>query len=336
MFKAVARALDGSREHRPLSVERQRLAGRSDIYVVRSGAPGRDQRRLVVKQPHTGWSQDDVDNPLSAHQEFLALQRLQAHFHQLGVPFRVPTPVVYLPEFDAFAMEYVAGVTTKQLLNYGSAVRPATLLNGLTATGSFLRCVHALEEFPAVDVDLRDEAQQILAVAEERLLPLGLSLPDGVRRTLTELPSSTVRSSQVWLHGDFGPANIILADDGSVVGLDPALSTVGPPEDDLVRFTVLVAGVMRLAPELVVGPVAAVRRRLENRLLHSYYQSPIRPPLFELKYLHQLVRRWVRLREMAEKQQGALQPVKLRVIGAQMRLLMADTERRLVRSIGGL
>jgi len=335
LLEAVARALDGSVEHGPLSVERQRIAGRSNIYVVCPAALGADQRRWVVKQPHTGWSQDDVDNPLSAHEEFLALQRLRAHFDRQGVPFRVPEPVAYLQELDAFVMEYVAGPTVKQLLNYGSVRRPAALLDGLSAAGSFLRCLHALEPLPVVDVDLREEAQQVLAVAEERLLPLGLSLPDRVRRTLAELPFSTVRSPQVLLHGDFGPANLILAGDGSVVGLDPALSSVGHPEDDLVRFTVLVAGVIRLAPELVVRPVAAVRRRLEDRLLHSYYQSSTRPALFELRYLHQLARRWRRLREMAEQQQGALLPARLRIIGAQMRLLMVDAERRLVASLGG-
>ena len=338
VLSALSRALDASQSHDwHLSIERQRLAGRSNIYVVRSETPVRSHSRWVVKQPHTAWSQDDVDSPLTAHEEFLALQRLHAHFKRMDVPFRVPTPVANLPELDAFAMEYVAGVTIKDLLNYRSALRPANLLDGLSAAGTFLRHLHALELLPTVDVDLRGEAEKILAVAEEKLHPLGLSLPDRVRRTMVEFPALSVTSPQVWLHGDFGPANILLAEDGSTVGLDPALSTVGHPEDDLVRFVALVSGVIRLAPEIVAPPVAGIRRRLENRLLQTYYQAPTRPPLFELKYLHQLARRWCRLRELAQQhEQNALLATRLRVIGSQMRLLMADSERRLVHYLEGV
>lgn len=332
---ALSRALDASEsDELELSIERQRLAGRSNIFVVRSATPIQGHSRWVVKQPHTEWSQDDVGSPLTAHQEFEALQRLHGHFERLDVPFRVPTPIAYLPDLDAFAMEYVAGVTIKQLLSYRSLRRPAPLLDGLTAAGTFLRHLHALEVLPTVDVDLKQEADQVLAVAEEKLHPLGLALPDSVRRTMLEVPAVTVTSPQVWLHGDFGPANIILADDGSIVGLDAALHTVGLPEDDLVRFVALVSGVIRLAPEILAPPVARVRRELENRLLRTYYEAPTWPPLFELRYLHQLARRWCRLRELAQQhEQNALLPTKLKVIGRQVRLLMVDSQRRLIRSL---
>jgi aminoglycoside phosphotransferase (APT) family kinase protein len=231
-------------------------------------------------------------------------------------------------------MEYVAGVTIKDLLSYRSAVRPAALLDGLTAAGTFLRHLHAIEELPAVDVDLQAEAQQVLAVAEEKLHPLGLALPDRVRRTMVEFPAITVASPQVRLHGDFGPANILLANDGSTVGLDAALTAVGEPEDDLVRFVALVSGAIRFAPGVVAPPVAAVRRRLEDRLLQSYYQSPTRPPLFEVRYIHQLARRWCRLRELAQQhERKAVVPTKLRIIGAQVRQLMSESERRLVDGV---
>lgn len=318
-----------------LTVERQRLAGRSNIYFLRAD-PEYGRRKWVVKQPHTDWCQDDVDSPLSAHAEFLALQRLDAHFGSLGLPFRVPAPIAYLPELDAFAMEYVEGVTVKELLTYRSVLRPARLLQGLSAAGTYLRHLHAVEVLPRVAVDLRVEAEKVLAVEEEKLHPLGLALPDHVRQTMAEMPALQVSASRVWLHGDFGPANILLAEDGSTVGLDSALSAVGQPEDDLVRFVALVSGVIRLAPEVVAPPFAHVHRRLEDELLRSYYQAAPWPPLFELKYLHQLARRWCRLRELAQQhERNALLSPRLRVIGAQMRLLMADSERRLVRCLGG-
>jgi len=333
---ALSRALDASSDHDVhLSIEQQRLAGRSNMYVVGSDTPVGGHSQWVVKQPHVGWSQDDVDNPLTAHGEFLALQRLQTHFEGMD-PFRVPTPVAYLPELDAFAMEYVAGVTIKDLLSYRSTLQPATLLDGLTAAGAFLRHLHAIDELPAVEIDMQDEARQVLAVAEEKLHPLGLSLPDRVRRTMVEFPAMTATSPQVRLHGDFGPANILLAEDGSTVGLDAALSAVGTPEDDLVRFVALVSGAIRFAPEIVAPPFAGIRRRLEDRLLHSYYQAPTCPPLFEIKYLHQLARRWCRLRELAQQHgQNALLPTRLQVIGAQMRRLMSESERRLTERLGG-
>ncbi len=317
-----------------LAVERQRLAGRSNICVVSDPASPQDGPRWVVKQPHTGWSQDDVSNPLSARDEFEALRRLHDHFAALGLPFRVPEPVAYLPDVDAVAMEYVDGVPVKNLLGYGSLLRPTPLLDGLAASGSFLRHQHALETHPDVEVDLKEEAEAVLTVAEDKLHPLGLDLPEQVRRTLLETPRVRVRSPQVRLHGDFGPANILLARDGSTVGLDASLEAVGAPEDDLVRYVALVSGIIRLAPELVAPPVAGVRRRMERRLLEAYYQAPTWPPLFEVRYLHQLCRRWCRLRELAEQNETpARLAVKLPVIGAQVRLLMRDSARRLTRAL---
>lgn len=317
-----------------LTVERQRLAGRSNIYVVSD--PGSPERgpRWVVKQPHTGWSQDDVSNPLGARDELEALSRLHDHLSALGLPYRVPEPVAYLPDVDAVAMEYVDGVPVKNLLGYGSLLRPTPLLDGLAASGSFLRHVHALEHHPDVELDLRKQAGEVLEVAEEKLHPLGLDLPEQVRRTLLGTPRVRVRSPQVRLHGDFGPANILLARDGTTVGIDASLEAVGVPEDDLVRYVALVAGIIRLAPELVAPPVGAVRRRLESRLLEAYYGTSTWPPLFELKYLHQLCRRWCRLRELAEQSESpARLAVKLRVIDAQVRLLMRDSARRLTRAL---
>jgi aminoglycoside phosphotransferase (APT) family kinase protein len=334
LLQALARALDLPAASRTLTIERQRLAARSNICVVSSPVPVQGRRRWVVKQPHTGWSQDDVSNPLGAADEFDALRRLHEHFTGLGLPFRVPEPVAFLPDVDALVMEYVEGVTVKDLLSYASVPRPAMLLDGLAASGAFLRHLHTLDALPHVEVDLREQAEQVLAVAEEKLRPLGLDLPEPVRRTLHDVPRIRVTSPQVRLHGDFGPANILLAHDGSTVGLDPALSAVGVPEEDLVRYVALTSGIIRLAPELVLPPVGAVRRRMEHRLLEGYYQASAWPPLFELRYLHQLCRRWCRLRELtAQNDTSARLAVKLRIIGAQMELLMRDSARRLTRRL---
>jgi aminoglycoside phosphotransferase (APT) family kinase protein len=334
LLRALEGAIGSSSAHRwGLSLERERLAGRSDMYIVRAESPHGTPVRWVVKRPHIDWTQDDVGSPLTARQEFDALRRLHAHFEGID-GFRVPVPVAYLPDLDAFAMEYVDGVTIKELLTYRSALRPRELLDGLAAAGTFLRHLHALEEHPPLELDLADEAQAILAVAEEKLHPLGLSLPEPVRRTLVHFPALKVTSPQVRLHGDFGPANILRAASGGTVGLDAALQSPGIPEDDLVRFVALVSGVIRLAPEIVASPLSRIRQELENRLLNSYYLAEIRPPLFELRYLHQLVRRWCRLRELAQQHEAnAALTTRLKVITWQMQMLMTKTDRRLVQSL---
>ncbi|CAN5800791.1 hypothetical protein BH24ACT15_BH24ACT15_36310 [soil metagenome] len=230
-------------------------------------------------------------------------------------------------------MEFVPGRAIRQLLNYGSVRHPSTLLRGLAGAGQFLRQVHALEVLEPATIDLRNDAQRVLAVAAEKLQPVGLALPEQVKRTLTEFPAVVVDSPQVLLHGDFGPGNTLLADDGSTVGLDPALLTVGPPEDDLVRFIALMSGSVRFAPELVAPPAHSIRRKLETQLLRSYYGERPRPAVFELRYLHQLARRWLRSRELAQQSDPRFLSLRLRIISAQMRLLMNESERRLAAVI---
>jgi len=338
--EVVVQALAGAlaeADPRPweLSVERQRMSGRSRMFVVR-GTAGDVDTRWVVKQPHTDWTQDDLGNPLTAEQEFDALQRLHEHFAPSLSPYRVPRPVALLPDVDAFAMEHVTGPNLKDLLTYNSVMRPAQLLGGLEAAGGFLKELHDLEKLPPVYVDLRDEAKEVLAVAEEKLHPLGLDLPERVSRTLSEVDSQELECRQVWLHGDFGPSNVLLAQDGTIVGIDASLDTVGQPEDDLVRFVALVSGIIRLAPEVAAPPLARVRRELESRLLGSYYGTKTWPLLFEVRYLHQLARRWCRLRELAQQNaRSALLRPKLAIITQQVRLLMLESESRLVKSLEG-
>lgn len=331
VIAALSRALDiAAPDRQLLTIDRQRLAGRSSIYFVSAPTLPRPSSKWVVKVPHHDWSQDDLESPVTARQEFEALVRLHGHFQRAGGPMRVPEPVALLVELGGLAMEYVAGRTIRSLLNYGSARQPSTLLHGLSAAGQFLRQVHDLDAFAARPVDLRQQAAQILSLAEERLPPLGLTMPARVSQTLAHLQPLTVTALQVRLHGDFGPGNILLAADGTTVGLDAALVTVGAPEDDLARFIAVMAGSIRFAPEVIARPSTALRRRLEIQLLRSYYGSATIPPLFELRLLRQLVGRWCRLRELAEQsQRRALLPLRLRVIGAQMRLLMEESAARL-------
>jgi hypothetical protein len=341
---AVADAVAADRHGARLRVLSRRLAGRSTIYVIGSTVPVDGISRWVLKQPHLGWQQDDLASPVSAEQEFAALVRLRAHFERLqagrdqatrgrlpGRRLRVPTPVALLPEIDALVMEHVAGRTTRELVNYGSVRHPRTLLAAMAAGGDFLKWLHALEAASPMTVDLRDEARAVLAFADEHLHPRGLCLPAVVVDVLSGFPSTPCERPRVILHGDFGPGNVLLAEDGSTVGLDPALDTVGPPELDLARYVAVLSGSIRFCPELPAPPLAAVRRRLVGTLLGAYYTDEPVPSAFDLHLLGQLARRWCRLRELArQNERPALLSTRLRIIDAQLRRQLRESARRLV------
>jgi aminoglycoside phosphotransferase (APT) family kinase protein len=309
-----------------------RIAGRASVVFVETSNPGAGRSRLVVKQACADWLQDDLASPVPAAQEYQALCRLYAYSQRLGGRIRVPEPVQMLPAIDAFAMEYVPGRSLRELFRLSSVRRPGPILDGLTAAAEFIRWVHTLESLPSRPVDLRAEADAVLSVAEERLHPAGLALPRRVTAVLRQVPSVVVDGRQVWLHGDFGRNNIILADDGSTVGIDVALDSVGPPEEDLVRFVAVMSGAIQFAPGVFAPPVAWLRRRLEAQLLDSYYGTRSHPPLFELRLLHQLALRWLRLRQFARSQRPPVRTVKLGAIEAQIHQLMRESSHRLIQS----
>jgi hypothetical protein len=243
--------------------------------------------------------------------------------------------VQLFPELGAFAMEYVPGRSLRDLLRYSSVLRPGPLMAGVAAAAELIRRVHDLETFPDRPVDLCAEAEEVLAVAEKRLRPVGLQLPPRVSVALQRVPPTLVSCRQVWLHGDFYPTNIILADDGSIVGIDPALDTVGAPEEDLARFVSVMSGGTWFAPEVLAPPISWIRRRLETQLLEGYYGTTRYPPLFELRLLVQLVHRWLHACELARQhERRRLLPARMRVVHAQFRLLMEQSARRLERSLG--
>lgn len=340
VLSALAQVLPGpSGDGSRLRVERRRLAGRSDIHVVATqdpdtDGPGGAGQEWAVKQPHPQWHEDnDIDGPLTSSEEYLALCRLHEHFAPLEVPFRVPAPLAHLPALDGFAMEYVRGVTIKELLSYASLLRPLRLIRAVRSGGMLLRQMHTLDAFPPVELEVDTLARMVLSLEEDRLRPVGLALPEEVRRTLANLPPGVVRSRQVRLHGDYGPGNLVLADDGSTVLLDPSLSDVGAPEEDLARFLTLLSGTIRFAPELAVPRLSVVRHRLEREFLRGYYGSTERSVLLELALLTALVPRWRRLRDLTERHnRNLLMAARLRVIDAQVRRLLLESAWRLDHS----
>lgn len=314
-------------------IRRPRVGSRATVLFLESPVPVAGRTQWVVKRPNLGWVRDDLARPVRARDEFEGLKRLHAHFQAIGGTVRVPEPIALFPDIGVLAMEYVPGRPLSRLLRHQPFRDPGPMLEGMTGTAEFIRQLHSLEELPDAIVNLRTKAEEVLEVADEKLRPLGLSLPRQAVDVLSRVPESLVPTRQVRLHGDYGPTNLLLADDGSVVGIDASLEAIGAPEEDLVRFIVTMSCALRFAPGLVLPATRGVRRQLESQFLRTYYDGAVVPPLLELTLLHQLALRWPRLREFAHRREGRLLPVILQVIGAQVRQLMVESSGRLAEAL---
>jgi len=314
-------------------IRRPRIGSRATVLFLESPVPVAGRTQWVVKRPNLSWVRDDLARPVPAREEFEGLKRLHEHFQAIGGTVRVAEPIALFPDIGALAMEYVPGRPLSRLLRHQPFRDPNPMMEGMTGAAEFIRQLHSLEELSGATVNLRTEAEGVLGVADEKLRPLGLSLPWQTVDVLSRVPASLVPARQVRLHGDYGPTNLILADEGSVVGIDASLEAIGAPEEDLVRFIVTMSCALRFAPGLVLPRTRGVRRQLESQFLTTYYESAVVPPLFELTLLHQLALRWPRLREFAHRRGGRLLPVTLQVIGAQVRQLMVESSGRLAEAL---
>jgi aminoglycoside phosphotransferase (APT) family kinase protein len=327
----VARTLDaelGLRTGTCVPVRPPRAEARSTIYFLGT-ADRPDQCRWVVKQSRTSWRQDDLASPVTAEWEFAQLSRLAAYFKELDGPARVPEPIAALPSLRAFAMAYVPGGALSDLLSSRSHLRPAALMDGVGRAAGFLRRLHDIQALPARSVALGREAQGVLALMERSLGPAGLAAPPAVARALRAVPDRTEVTRQVWLHGDFTPANLLLPDDRTIVGIDIDLQRTGSPEDDLARFVAFTSGAMPFMGDVALPAPLRRHRSLEFRLMEAY-GGDISVAVLELRLLAHLSLRWLRLRQLACLYgRSALLPSRLRAIGVQMQSLMLERTDRL-------
>jgi hypothetical protein len=288
--------------------------------------------RWVVKQPRTNWTQDDVASPLAAAREFAGLLRLAGHFTARGGPARVPAPVALLPELEGFVTAYVPGPAVSDLLHTRSVLSPAALLDGVGRAAVFLRGLHELEALPARTLDLAQEAGRVRVRLQQRLAPAGLPVPPAVAQTLAAVPSGTVTTRQVWLHGDCTPANVLLPEGRTVVGIDIDLQETGAPEEDLARFVAFTTGSVPFLVDAVLPERLRRHRPLVGRFLECYGPG-VCAPVFELQLLQQLAGRWLRLRQLARLHgRPALLPLRLQTVDAQLQSLLLASARRLARA----
>ena len=303
---------------------------RSTVYFVGDATEIDRGSQWVVKRPNEGAAQEDLDNPVGAEQQFEALRLLAAHFEPVAPLLRVPAPVAFLPDLPALAMEYVSGTGLDRLIGTRSLFQPKPLLEGIAMAGRFLRHLHALDPAREELVRPRALADEILELRDSVLHPAGLVLPAEAVEVLEALPDVEVRARSVRLHGDFAPVNMILGARNCVSGIDPSLSGVGIPEEDLARFLMMLATEQRLfliSPE--VKRVRAMRRRAESVLLERYYGEAATSVLLELRLIQQLCRRWLRRHMARVARRPSLEALRSRAVDRYFSYLLCERSRAL-------
>jgi hypothetical protein len=245
--------------------------------------------RWVVKQPNSGSRQADLQPPLSAAAQFEALQRLHGHLQQGDGSVATPRPVAYVPDIDAYVMEYVPGPTLTGLLRPMAVLRPRPLLTAVAKAAQALHAVHSLEAAEADRVDLPELSRRAATRGRQLLETAGLPARD--RWFATSTVASTATAWKVRLHGDFAPENVVLSPSG-LCCLEPDLCVRDWAEHDVVRFLLMLFD----APLFVVGvelpPVQHLRRRAAATFLDAFYANDPAPDTLRPLMVLSLAARW--------------------------------------------
>lgn len=260
---------------------------RSSLYFV--GTAGSEACRWVVKRPTSESQQGDLTSPLPADLQFSALTRLHDHLQRRGDGMSTPRPVALLPEIDAYVMEYVPGPTVTDLMRPRAVVDPSRLLAAVEAAGRLLQAVHALEPPKPDLIDLAELGRRSTSDAERVLR--SSSLPVRAAWFSGDVGSGSLPGSQVLLHGDYAPENVVLCPAG-VACLEPDLARREWPEHDVVRFLLMLADAPLFVTGTEVPPVARLRRRAWEKFLDAYYGPSVRPETLRPLLLLSLAARW--------------------------------------------
>lgn len=302
---------------------------RSTIYFVGDGCQAGHGCRWVVKCPDEAARQDDLATPATAEDQYEALRVLTAHFASVAPRLRVPRPVAYLPAAGGLAMEHVNGTGLDDLVRPRSFMRPQELLAGVALSGSFLRHLHALEARYSTVLNTRRLADDLMELAEATLAPAGLALPAVVLDELRAVPGTNVADGVVRLHGDFAPVNMLVGGVDSVVGIDASLTDVGPAEDDLARFLM-----MLMTDPLFLGSADSRRARLfrasvQNTLLEAYGSDGRTSALLELRLIRQLCLRWLQRHNARTARSPSLSGLRKRVVDRLFAVLLTERAEKL-------
>jgi aminoglycoside phosphotransferase (APT) family kinase protein len=295
---------------------------RSTIYFV--GDDTGRECRWVIKCPDETAHQDDLATPLTAEAQYEALRVLAAHFASVAPRLRVPRPVAYLPAARALAMEYVNGTSLDVLVRPRSIGHPQAVLDGVALSGRFLRHLHAVEAPRSTVLNPRALADELLELAEARLAPAGLAVPAGLLEELRRVPDTDIPVGVIRLHGDFAPVNMLLDGANAVTGIDASLSEVGPAEEDLARFLMMLETDRVFLVSAGSTRARMFRVRMRRTLLEAYGDDPRTSALLELRLIRQLCLRWLQRHNARTARSPVLSGVRKRVVDRLFAQLLVE------------
>lgn len=303
------------------------ITARSVLYFL--GAPGSGPS-LVVKCPLEGDPWVDTDPVLTAESQYAAL--VQAFEWQRGEDrHAVSRPVALLPDREALVMEYVTGPTVARVVQRALIDRGAAR-SAVSAAGDFLRRFHSHGRAGEVELDLAGSVGEVRRILAGPGREAGLRLPPPLADELGRVRRGTVRASQVLLHGDFVPSNLVVTGRDRLTMLDPTLARTAPPEEDLARFLAVLSSDSVFLPGIAVPWVRRLRRTLEQDFRSAYGLAPGPCVLLELRLLKQLLLRWLRRREHSRLagRSGAM-AVRRALLDRHMSALVAESAHRLAQ-----
>jgi aminoglycoside phosphotransferase (APT) family kinase protein len=297
---------------------------RSTIFFVADGPTPRGGCRWVIKCPDETARQDDLPTPLTAEGQYRALQVLTAHFASVAPRLTVSRPVAYLPAVGGLATEYVRGTSVDELVRPGNILRLQALLDSVASSGRFLRHLHSLEAPRGTILNTRALADEVLELADARLAPAGLVLPAPALDALRDVPDVDASVGAVVLHGDFAPVNMLVDGAGSVTGLDVSMTEIGPAEDDLARFLMMLVTHRLFLASAGWTRLRALRTSVQGTLLEAYAGDAGTSVFLELRFIQQLCLRWLQRHNARVARDPYVSGFRARVVDRLFSLLLAE------------
>lgn len=146
--------------------------------------------------------------------------------------FCVPEPIELLEQRSAYIMRFVVGPLLSRAIVRGNSAESARLFQALRNCGQALGEIHEHWARKDESVDLDEIVAQLCEWAPWRVSDRERRILSGVRRAWGEMPMEATR-----LYLDFDPVNVLIAEDGCAVLIDPPAEDVtGPLHWDLASF----------------------------------------------------------------------------------------------------
>src|SRR3954452_2422979 len=139
-----------------LVVVRRGLRRRSTIYFVGADQGEDTTPSIVVKCPSPEVVRLGIRPPMTAEEQYEAVQRLHDFLEGSDTRFAAPRGVALLPEFEALAMEFVQGRSVWELVRPSAIWHQHELRQGVRSGGLALRQRPLIEPAESAPADLAE------------------------------------------------------------------------------------------------------------------------------------------------------------------------------------